>query len=139
GATAASYSDHRCDDRHFELRHLPQGVCDGFGLPPLFGVNSRVGAVGIDQRENRAAKLLRELHDAKRFAVTLGVRRAEITVDALFHVASLLRADHKNFLAVEARHAANYGGIVAKAAIAVDLAEVGEEALHVVERLGTLG
>ena len=79
------------------------------------------------------------LHDANRFAVALGMRRAEIAVDALLHVAALLRGDDEHFFAMEAGHAADDGGIIAEAAVAVNLAEIGEHALDVVERLRTLG
>ena len=61
-----------------------------------------------------------------RLAITLGMRRAEVAVDALLHVPALLRADHQHFLAMKAGHAANHGRIVAKAAVAVNFAEVGE-------------
>ena len=44
----------------------------------------------------------------------------------------------EHFVAVEAGHAADDGGIVAEAAVAVNFAEVGEDALDVVERLRTL-
>ena len=37
------------------------------------------------------------------------------------------------------RHAADHRGIVAKTAVAVNLAEVGKDALNVVQRIGTLG
>src|SRR4029077_1109205 len=40
---------------------------------------------------------------------------------------------------MKTRHPANDGGIVSKAAVAVNLAEVGKHALDVVERLRTLG
>ena len=66
------------------------------------------------------------------------MRRAEVAVDALLHVAALLGGDDQNFFAVKAGHAADDGGVVAKAAVAVNFAEVGEDALDVVERLRTL-
>ena len=47
-------------------------------------------------------------------------------------------ADDQNFVAVKAGHAADDGGVVAKAAVAVNFAEVGEHALDVVERLRPL-
>ena len=66
------------------------------------------------------------------------MRRAEIAVDALLHVAALLRADDQDLFAVKTRHAADDGGIVAEAAVAVNFAEVGKNALDVVESLGAL-
>ncbi len=67
------------------------------------------------------------------------MRRAEVAVNALLHVAALLRANDQNFVTVKARHAADDGGIVAKSAVAVDFAEVSKQALDVIECLGTLG
>ena len=61
------------------------------------------------------------------------MRRPEIAVDALLHVAALLRADDQHFFAMKTRHAADDGGIVAEAAVAVNFAEVGEDALDVVQ------
>ena len=66
---------------------------DGLGLAALFGMNAGIGAVGIDQSKNGPAKFFRDLHDAQRLAVTLGVRRAEIAMHALLHVAAFLRAN----------------------------------------------
>ena len=84
------------------------------------------------------AKFFRDLHDAQSLAVALRVRHAEIAVDTLLHVAGLLIADDENFLAVKAGHAANNGGIVAETAVAVNFAQVGENALDVVEGLRAL-
>src|SRR5258706_8915670 len=67
------------------------------------------------------------------------MRRTEIAVHALLHVPPFLGADHQNFLAMKACHAANDGGIVSEAAIAVNLAEISEETLDVIERLRPLG
>ena len=120
-------------------RHLAQVVGNRLGLPAFLGVNSGIGAVGIHQRENRPAELFRNLHHAQRLAITLRMRRAKIAVDALLHVPPLLGADHQNFLAVKAGHAADDRRIVAEAAVAVNLAPVGEHALDVVEGLRTLG
>ena len=121
-----------------QSRHLAQIVGDGLGLPALFRMDAGVGAVGIDQGEDRAAEFFRKLHHPDRFAIALRMRRAEVAVDALLHVAALLGGDDQHFFAVKPRHAADDGGVVAKAAIAVNFAEIGEDALDVVERLRTL-
>jgi len=67
------------------------------------------------------------------------MRRSEVAVHALLHVAALLSADDQNFFAVEASHSANDGGIVTEGAIAMNFAEVGEQAIDVVKSLRTLG
>src|SRR5579864_2444408 len=137
-AAAATYADNGCNDRNLQAGHLAQVVGDGFGLSALFGLHPGICAVSVDQGEDRAAEFFRDLHDADRFAVSLGMGRAEVTVDALLHVAPLLRGDEHDFFAVEAGHAADDGGIVAEAAVSVNFAEVREDALDVVERLGAL-
>ena len=58
---------------------------------------------------------------------------------ALLGVAALLRAQHQHFAAAEARHAADHRRVVAKTAVAVNFAEVGEDALDVIQRIGTAG
>ena len=78
------------------------------------------------------------LHYPNGLAISLRMRRAEVSVDALLHVAALLGGDDQHFFAVEAGHAADDGGIVAEAPIAVDFAKVGEDTFDVVEGLRTL-
>ena len=63
---------------------------------------------------------------------------SEVPVDALLHVASFLRRDHHDFVAVEPGHSANDRRIIAEAAVAMDFAEIGEDALNVIERLRPL-
>src|SRR5579864_2446402 len=100
---------------------------DGLGLAALFGLDARISSVGIHERENRPFEFLGNLHGAQRFAIALGMRSPKVTIDALLHVAAFLRADDKNFFAMKTCHAADDGRIVAKAAVAVDLAPVGED------------
>ncbi len=58
-------------------------------------------------------------------------------MDTLLGVAAFLRAEYQHFpAAAQPRHAADHRGIVAEAAVAVNLAEVGKDALNVVERVG---
>ena len=90
---AAANADHGGDDRNFQSHDLAQILGDGFSLPPFFRVDAGISAIRIDQREDGPVKFFRNLHDAQRLAVTLRMRRAKIAVDALLHVASLLRAD----------------------------------------------
>src|SRR5579864_1417938 len=66
------------------------------------------------------------------------MRRAEVAVHALLHVAAFLRGDDQHFIPMKPRHAANDGGVVAKAAVAVYLTEIGEDPFNVIERLWAL-
>ena len=125
--------------RHRQAGHFPQIARDGFGLAALFGVDSGVGAGGIEEGDDRPAELGRQLHGAQGLAVALRLRHAEIAVELLFGVAAFLLADQHDGLAVEPAHAADDGRIVAEKAVAVDLLKVGQDALNVVERVRPLG
>src|ERR1700689_2159283 len=63
---------------------------------------------------------------------------AEIAVDALLGVARLLLPDDNHFFTVKASHPANNGRIVAKSAVAANLAPVCKNALDIIERVGPL-
>ena len=138
-ASAAAFAGDGGDERNLQPRHLAQVVGDGFGLSALFGAQAGIRADYVNQRDHRAVPLLGELHEAQRLAIALRIRLAEVAIDALLGVAAFLRAEHGNFPALEARHAANHGGIVAKSAVAVNFAEVGKDALDVVQRIGPHG
>src|ERR1700677_1019785 len=111
---------------------------DSLGLATFFRVNAGIGAVGIHKSENRAPEFFCDLHDAQRLAVAFGMRRAEVAIDALLHVAAFLRTDDEDFFAVKTSHSANNGGIVSEGAVAMDFAKVGEQAVDVIESLRTL-
>jgi hypothetical protein len=62
----------------------------------------------------------------QRLAVALGVGHAEVAPHAILGRAALAVADHQHLFARQPRHAAGYGLVVAKGAIPVNLAEIGE-------------
>src|SRR5579863_5503900 len=66
------------------------------------------------------------------------MRSAKVPVYPLLHVAALLRRDDHHLVAMESGHAADDGGIVAKSAISMNLAEIGEDAFDVIKRLRAL-
>ena len=121
------------DDRHLQHGHLDQVAGDRLGLAALLGVEPGIGAGGVDEGEDRAAELLRQLHHPQRLAVPLGARLAEVAVDPLLGVAPLLMADHRHAPAAELREPGHDGGIVPERAVAVDLDPVGHQRLDVVE------
>ncbi len=59
-------------------------------------------------------------------------------MDLLLGIAAFLMPDHHARHAVEPRHAADDGGVVAVAAVAVQLVKVGEDSSDVVERVRAL-
>ena len=88
----------------------------------------------VDEADDRPAELLRQLHRPQRLAIAVGPRVAEVAVDLLLGVAALLVADDQHRLALVERGAGDDGVVVGEAAVAVQLDEVGEQALDVVER-----
>ena len=109
-------------------RDISQEVAgDGFALAALFGADAGVGSGEVDEGEDRAAEFFGDLHGAEGLAIALGVGAAELAGDALLEGAALEVADDHDGFAVEEGHAAGHRRIVAEGAVAVDLAEVGEE------------
>ena len=84
-------------------------------------------------------ELLGDLHRTKRLAIALGIGAAELARDPLLERAALQVADDQHRLAVKERHAAAHRRVVAKGAVAVDLAEVGKECFDEVHRIRALG
>ena len=66
------------------------------------------------------------------------MRHAKVAIDALFGVTRFLLAHQEDLFAVKAGHAANDGRIVAEAAVPVDLAPIGKNAIDIIQRVGTL-
>ena len=124
-AARAAFADDGDDDRHAQPRHLVEVAADRLGLAALLGADAGIGAGRVDEREERQAELLGELHQPQRLAIALGPRHAEVAVDLLLGVAALLVADHHARDAVEAREAADDRGIVRERAVAVQLLEIG--------------
>src|ERR1035437_7905422 len=80
-----------------------------------------------------------EPHGPQCLATAFRVGLPKIAIDPLLGVAALLRPEHEPLPSAKVRHAANHGGIVAKTAVAMNLAEVGKDALDVVQRIRTHG
>ena len=84
-------------------------------------------------------ELFGDPHAAKRLAIALGMGHAEVAADAFLGAAALAVADDHDFFVAEARHAAGHRLVVAKGAIPVNLAEIGEDPLDEVHGVGPLG
>src|SRR6266550_6004663 len=72
----------------------------------------------------------------QRLAVTLRMRHPEVALDQLLRAVTLLMGDHHDGPAGKTGRPADDGGVVAEAAVAVQLAEVLEDGAEVVERSG---
>ena len=125
---------HNHDHRHFQHRHLTQVERNRFGHAAFLGLNTGKGRRGVDETDDRPAELLRHLHGAQRLAITVGPGVTEVTVDLLLGITALLVPDHHDRRALVERGARDNGVVVGKAAIAVQLDEVREQALDIIER-----
>jgi len=92
----------------------------------------------IDEADHRPAEFLRDFHAPQRLAISLRAGHAEVALDALLEQAALADADHQHLFAVQPRHAASQRLVVAKGAIPVNLAEVGEDSFDEVHGSGAL-
>src|SRR5690606_3420445 len=139
GAAATTLPDHDGDGRDPQASHLPQTARDRLGLTALLGADPGVGARRVDQRNDRVAELLGELHQAERLPVPLRVRHPEVALQVLLHVAPLLVPDHHDRPSIQARPAAHDRRGVAERAVAVQLDEIREDPGNVIERVRAAG
>ena len=78
----------------------------------------------VDERDDREAEALGELHDPDRLAIALRVRHPEVAPDVLVGVGPLLLTDDRDHAAVEPGQAGHDRGVVAEQPVAVELDEV---------------
>src|SRR5437867_5506825 len=111
---------------------------DGLGLPSLFRVDAGVCAGSVDESENRPAEFFCNFHDAERFAVAFRLGHAEIAIQLLLRISSLLVADEADRRVRHESETAHDRGIVTKVAVAVDFDELVADVLDVIEEVRTL-
>ena len=131
-----------CDRRNgwdSEPRHFQEIAGDRLPLASLFGADAGIGSRQVEERKNRMRELLRNLHAAKSFAVTLRVRGAELPFHALLQGAAFEVSDDHYGTSVKARHSTGHGGIIAKGAVAMYFAEICKQGLNKVHRVRAFG
>ena len=102
------------------------------------GIDARVSARRIDQRDDGPVELGRNLHRAQRLAVSLRLRHPKVPEDLLLGVAAfLLRHDHHRS-ALEPGHSCDNRRVVPKHPVAMDFLEIGAEPLDIVQRMRPL-
>src|SRR5262249_28819562 len=109
--------------------------CDRTALAVLLGRDTGIRTRRVHERDQRKAVSVRQLHRAHRLAVSLGMRGAEVAVDAVLDVAPLLLADERDRATVEASDPGDDRVVVRATAVAVELEPVVDEPLDVVERV----
>ena len=88
----------------------------------------------VDQGNHRQPKFFRQPHQAKRLAVTLGVRAAEIPLHIFLRVAAFLVGDDDTAMVPELRQAARHRFVIAEDTVAVQFDPIGEATLDIIER-----
>ena len=86
GAAGAALADHAGDAGDAEPGHGELAAGDPPALPVLLRGDAGVGAGRVDQRDDREAVAVGELHRPHRLAVALGVGHPEVPVRALADV-----------------------------------------------------
>jgi hypothetical protein len=104
----------------------------------LLGEHARVRARGVDERDQRQAMPLGELHHPDRLLIALWVRHPELAVEPLLDVAALLVADDHDGAAVELADPGDESPVVGARAVAVELDPVVDHPRDVVERVRTV-
>src|SRR5205085_7985774 len=98
---------------HLRLRSGDRGA-----LAVLLGVNARIRARRVDERHDREAVPLGELHRVPRLAVALRVRHTEPPSRALVDVAALLLADEDDRAAAELAETRDHRAVIGERAVA---------------------
>ena len=120
------------------LYHLRRVAADRFGLAALLGADAGVGA-GVSTKVNRKREFVGErLHRAQRLTVALGAGHAPVATLSPW-CRDLLVADHHAALAIKLGQAADDGCVVGIGAVAMQLDEIGEQAVGVVSVWGRCG
>ena len=133
---AAALAEHDGDDRHLEGEEFAQVDRDGLGDVPLLRRDAGIGAGRVDESDDGQVELLRQPHQAQRLAVALGVGEPEVVLDVLLGVVALLVAHDHHLLVADGGEAADERLVVAEAAVAAHLHEIGGDELDVVEGVG---
>src|ERR1700682_1211419 len=137
-AARAAFADDHGDDRYLKGGHLLEADGDGLGLAPLLRADAGVRSRRVYEGDDRPVEAFAQLHQAQRLAIALRAGHAKASENILFSGTTFLLADEHDRFAVEARQPADERLVVAEAAGAVQLDEVGEEPLYVVEHVGTI-
>ncbi len=129
------------DDRHHRHAYFQTfggGPRNRLGLPPLLGTFTRVCTGGIDQRDHRQAKPMRQIHQPHSLAVPFGPRHAEITFNARFGIIALFLANHHHRQIVKPRQPAHHGVVIGKASIPCQQGEFFEQRFDIIFGMGAV-
>src|SRR5208283_183866 len=138
-ASRAALAYHASDGGNSQPRHQFQVARDRLDLPALLRANSGLTALRVDQRDYRQPKPLCQLIDARRLAIALGQRLAEIALDSLSRRAAPLMTHHGDRPASEIGEPRHDRSVVGEAPVAMYLDKVAHQQVDVIERLRPIG
>src|SRR5690606_20492381 len=134
--SGTAFADHDRNGRYLQRKAGRGRTGNGFRLAAFLGADSRIGAGRVNKRDDGNREAVGQLHQPYGLAITFRPDGAEIVLEPACRVGSLLLADDRDRLAVEACKAADDRLVVAKLAVAGQRCEVGEQSLDVVEAMG---
>ena len=111
------------------------GARDRLGLAAFFRVDSRPGAGGVDERDDRQVELVGKLHQPDGLAIALGPRHAKIVYEPRGGVFALLMADDADRLAAKPPEAADDRGVLGELAVAAERGEFGDQPFDIIAEM----
>ncbi len=138
-ASTAAFADPHAHDRDRQGRQGRQALGDGPGHAALLRLEARESALRVEERHEREAEAAGEPHDAVCLAESLGLRHPEVALDVLLGSLALAMAEHRHAPSLDRGEAGEHRLVIAELAVAAKLEHVGEQRLHVVLCLGTVG
>ncbi len=124
--TRTAFTNDDADHRHTQGGQLEQVAANCLRLAALLSTHAGVGTRRVDEGDNGEAELLCGLHQAQGLPIPLGAGHAEVAVDLVAGVPTLLVAYNQHGLAIKPGKATDDRRIVGKRAITVQLVPVGE-------------
>ena len=125
-------------DWHAQAGHELEILGYGVALTSLLGFHAAECSLRVDQTNDGTIELLGLTHEARRLAITFGLRTTEVALDALLEGRALLLRDDGNGPPVDTTETGDNGLIVGKLAIPVQLEERWRKHLDVGTCRGTV-
>src|SRR6266446_810458 len=122
-----------------EPRHQLEIGRNRLGLAAFLCAHARFGALRIDKRDKRNTEAVRDFEDARRLAIALGMRFAEVAPEPLRSRPAALMAHDRDRPMSEKAEPGHDCAVVREAPVTMNLEEFGDERVDVVERLRPRG
>ena len=118
-APRTSLSDDQSDNGDLQHHHFPKIHRNGFGDMPFLGADARVGSGRIDNRNHRQFEFCGQFHQPQGLAVTVRMRRTEISLDLFLRIPALLGPDYHDSFGPQVGESPDHRLIVGKQPITV--------------------